>query len=77
MHDLKRLSWPEGREFWVANDMSWMAYPTATANGVHKEWHILCLRDAPEKGFEAGDSLDETYSELYEAKNALRRMMSE
>ncbi len=72
-HDLKRLSWPEGREFWVAWDMSWMVFPTLTSDGSHKEWIVMCLKDNNE--FVGGDTIDETYKELYEAKRAVLQLM--
>lgn len=74
---LKRLSWPEGGEFWIAWDMSWMAYPTRHESGAHKEWIITCLQDDPAKGYVGGDSLEETYKEWYQAKPVLLKMIEE
>lgn len=74
-HKLKRLSWPEGGEFWIAWDMSWMAHPTFYENGAHKAWRIVCLKDSPAQGFSGGDSLEETYKEWYQAKPVLLEMI--
>ncbi len=53
--------------------MSWMVFPTLTSDGSHKEWIVLCLKDNNE--FVGGDTIDETYKELYEAKRAVLQLM--
>ncbi len=76
-HKIKRLSWPEGGEVWIAWNWTYMAVPVRGANGVHKEWVIICLKDNPERGLRGGDALEETYKEWYMAKPVLLDLIEE
>lgn len=76
-HKLKRLSWPEGGEIWIAWNWSWMAVPVRSENGTHKEWVIVCLKDNPAKDMRGGDVMEQTYKEWYMAKPVLLELIEE
>lgn len=74
-HKLRRLSWPEGCEVWIAWDTSYMAFPTTHEGGGHKEWLIVCMRNDPKQSLQAGDVLDVGYTDLRDAKNKLEELI--
>lgn len=71
---IRRLSWPEAPgEVWVGIDWSWSAIGTKNANGSHKEWIIVCLKDSSE--YKTGDVLNDTFDEWYQARYTLTQLV--